>query len=86
MEEMRKNFCSQLDATVKFVMSACPRSKEGLCTVSEFAYWQWASSYYTLNPALELNQPSVALIDDSIFGWPEINYFKMHFMEKTKSS
>ena len=27
-------------------------------------------------PALELNVISVASIDDSIFGYPEINYFK----------
>ena len=86
IEEMSKNFCSELKTTVDFVKSACPRSKQGKCTTSEFAYWQWASSYFTLNPALELNVPSVALIDDSIFGQPEINYFKMNFMEKTKAN
>lgn len=83
---MRNNFCSQLQATKDLVISACPKSTSGRCTYSEFAYWQWASSYFTLNPSLELNVKSVALIDDSIFGFPEISYFKDHFMEKTASN
>jgi hypothetical protein len=37
-------------------------------------------------PALELNVPSVASIDDSIFGFPEISYFKTYFLDKTKSN
>jgi len=55
MATMQKNFCDKLEKTVSLVVSACPKSKSGKCTVSEFAYWQWASSYYTMNPALELN-------------------------------
>jgi len=35
-----------------------------------------------LLPSLDLNVISVAKIDDSIFGFPEINYFKKsYFME-----
>lgn len=83
---MKKNFCSELQATVDLVVGSCPWSKSGKCTVAEFAFWQWASSAMTLNPSLKLNVVSVAMVDDSIFGFPEFNYFKIHFMEKTKSN
>jgi hypothetical protein len=86
MLEMKNNFCDMLASTQDLVVAACPISETGKCTYSEFAYWQWASSYFTMLPALEIMEPTVANIDDSIFGFPEISYFKTHFMEKIASS
>ena len=87
MAQMKDNFCHQLDSNIKLIISSCPRALNGDCTFSDFAYWQWANSYFTQLPALDLNVESVALVDPEmrIVGWPEISYFRSTIMEKLKT-
>lgn len=69
-----------------FLQSACPKKEKKLCDAHDFAYWQWTASYFTILPALGLNKESVAQIDDTIIGYPEINYFKPAFLKKIENS
>ena len=86
MQEATNNFCAIVDKTVKLLQSACPKMDSHLCDSSDFAYWQWSSSYFTMLPALGLNKESVAQIDDTILGYPEISYFKTAFLKKMKGT
>lgn len=86
MAEATNNFCSIVQHTTKFLMAACPKKGSEPCDSSDFAYWQWASSYFTKLPALGLNKESVSQIDDTILGYPEINYFKPAFLAKLNNT
>lgn len=86
MQEAINNFCAIVDQTVTFLKSACPMMDEEECDSSDFAYWQWTASYFTKLPALGLNKDSVAQIDPTILGYPEINYFKSELLRRIKGS
>ena len=76
MEEATNNFCAIVDNTIKLLQAACPKMGSHPWDASDFAYWQWSSSYFTKLPALGLNKESVVEIDNNTLGYPEINYFK----------
>ena len=82
MAEATNNFCSIVDSTVKFLQSACPKKGSKRWDASDFAYWQWANSYFTKLPALGLNKESVTQLDDTVLGYPEINFFIPTFLKK----
>lgn len=86
MEEATHNFCSIVDKTTKLLQASCPKMDSELCDASDFAYWQWASSYFTKLPALGLNKDSVTQLDDTILGYPEISFFRTAFIDKLKNS
>lgn len=86
MEEATNNFCAIVDNTIKLLQSACPKKGSHLCDASDFAYWQWTDSYFTKLPALGIGKESVAQVDPTIVGYPEINYFKPKFLDKLKNS
>lgn len=86
MEEATNNFCSIVANTVTFLQAACPKDDGRACDASDFAYWQWASSYFTLLPALGLNATSVTQLDDTILGYPEMSFFLPKFREALKNS
>jgi len=54
MHDLTQNFCSIVEGTKNFVISACPKARGERCDVSDFSYWQWASSYFTQLDALDL--------------------------------
>ena len=84
--EATNNFCSIVQSTTKFLMAACPKKGSKEWDSSDFAYWQWANSYFTKLPALGLNKDSVAQLDDTIIGYPEINYFMPVFLKKLNNT
>jgi hypothetical protein len=86
MAEAIENFCLIVDSTTKLLISACPKQDKSQCDYSDFAYWQWATSYFTKLPALGLNKDSVTDMDDTILGYPEMSYFKKKNLDKLKGS
>ena len=79
MQEATNNFCAIVDKTTKLLISACPKMGKEPCNAGDFAYWQWSTSYFTKLPALGLGVDSVAQIDPTILGYPEMSYFKQNF-------
>jgi hypothetical protein len=86
MQEATNNFCAIVDKTTKLLISACPKMGKEPCNAGDFAYWQWASSYFTKLPALGLGVDSVAQIDPTILGYPEMSYFKQNFEKQLNGS
>lgn len=86
MQEATNNFCAIVDKTTKLLVSSCPKMGSEPCNSADFAYWQWASSYFTKLPALGLGKDSVAQIDSTILGYPEMSYFRQNFEAKLKGS
>lgn len=86
MNEATNNFCQLVDNTVTLLKSSCPKMGQERCDSSDFAYWQWANSYFTMLPALGLNKQSVSQLDSTILGYPEISYFKPAFVKNLTGS
>lgn len=77
VDEMEVNWNNYYNNNAKTINSMIPTQPDYRNTQG-VAYWQWATGYYTKVDTP--SEPSIALVSNTVTGYPEIGYFKNYYM------